>query len=317
MKKLIITFTIVLFFISQIRSQNVGINTITPEAALDIYGDVIFRTVNIVADDGITLSMDINGTKSSYYRVAGPTADFTIAGIIAGIDGRTITLFNRSGFTMQLNNEDVSASLTDQIVTGNNVDLAISNKGIVTLQYDGTEEKWIVKSSSKIVPGPPGGYPVHTIGESYGGGIVFYVYEGGQHGLIAATADLGGAARWYGGSQTNTCARAEGVGAGLKNTAIIIANQGPVDGSTFAARICNEYSITVDGVTYGDWYLPSKFELNLLYLQKDVVGGFGTQYYWSSSEADNATAWAQYFVAGTIANHTKFNGRFIRAIRSF
>src|ERR1035437_7698879 len=27
-------------------------------------------------------------------------------------------------------------------------------------------------------------YQVHTIGESDGGGIVFYVYDGGQHGLI-------------------------------------------------------------------------------------------------------------------------------------
>jgi len=316
MKKLIAIIATCFFISSSLLSQNVGINNTNPDAALDIYGDVIFRVVNIIADDGITLSMNINSTKSSYYRVAGPTADFTIAGIVAGIDGRTITLFNRSGFAMQLNNEDVSASLTDQIVTGNNADLIISNKGIVTLQYDAAEEKWIVKSSSKIVPGPTGGYPVHMIGESYGGGIVFYVYDGGQHGLIAGTADLG-AARWHGGSQTNTCARAEGVGAGLKNTAIVVANQGPVDGSTFAARICNEYSITVADVTYGDWYLPSKFELNLLYLQKDVVGGFGNQYYWSSSEADNVTAWAQYFVAGTIANHTKFNIRFVRPIRSF
>jgi hypothetical protein len=127
----------------------VGINTTTPEAALDIYGDVIFRTVGIVAADGINLALDINSTKSSYYRLAGPTADFTIAGIMAGIDGRMITLFNRSGFTMQLNNEDASANLTDQIVTGTNADLTIGNKGIVTLQYDATEEKWIVRSSSK------------------------------------------------------------------------------------------------------------------------------------------------------------------------
>jgi len=156
MKKLIATFTIVLFFTSRILSQNVGINTTNPEASLDVYGDVIFRTVTISADDGITYAFDINTTKSSYYRVSGPTADFTLAGIIAGIDGRTITLFNRSGFSMQLNNEDPFAALTDQIVTGTNADLIIVNKGIVTLQYDGTEEKWIVKSSSKGSGGPGG-----------------------------------------------------------------------------------------------------------------------------------------------------------------
>ena len=149
MKKLIAILAASLFFTSTLLSQNVGINTTNPEAALDIYGDVIFRTVSMVVGDGITLSLDINNTKSSYYRVEGPTSDFTIASIIAGIDGRTITLFNRSGFTMQLNNEDVGATLTEQIVTGTNANLIIGNKGVITLQYDGTEAKWIVKSSSK------------------------------------------------------------------------------------------------------------------------------------------------------------------------
>ena len=131
----------------------------------------------------------------------------------------------------------------------------------------------------------------HFIGESYGGGIVFYVYDNGQNGLIAATADQSKGIRWYGGSNTNTRARANGVGAGLKNTAIIIANQGPVDGGAFAATVCNEYSVTVGGINYGDWYLPSQHELNLLYLQKNVVGGFANDYYWSSIENDDENAW--------------------------
>lgn len=155
MKKLIVSLTTLLLSVS-LFSQNVGINTTNPEAALDVYGDVIFRTVSITATDGITYAMDINNTRSSYYRITGPTTDFTIAGIIAGIDGRTITLFNRSGFAMQLNNEDPFTTLTDQIVTGTGADLMISNKGVITLQYDGTEEKWIVKSSSKGAGGPGG-----------------------------------------------------------------------------------------------------------------------------------------------------------------
>ncbi|MEK7275563.1 MAG: hypothetical protein AAB110_09935, partial [Candidatus Desantisbacteria bacterium] len=76
----------------------------------------------------------------------------------------------------------------------------------------------------------------HYIGESYGGGIVFYVYDNGQHGLIAATADQGTNTTWYAGSYTNTMAKAtNGVGAGKANTAIIIANQGYGDGTTYAA----------------------------------------------------------------------------------
>ena len=160
---------------------------------------------------------------------------------------------------------------------------------------------------------------VHFIGESYGAGIVFYVYDNGQHGLIAATADQNGVAtiKWYGGSYTNTRARADGVGAGFKNTAIIIANQGPVDGNAFAATVCNEYSVTVAGVTYADWYLPSKYELNLLYLQKTVVGGFANDYYWSSTEFDNNNAWQQYFSSGFMFYYYKWDLDRVRAVRAF
>ena len=157
----------------------------------------------------------------------------------------------------------------------------------------------------------------HYIGESYGGGIVFYVYDKGQHGLIAATADQSTGIRWYGGSNTNTRARADGVGAGLKNTSIIIANQGPVDGNVFAATVCNEYSITVGGVTYGDWYLPS---FNLLYLQENVVGGFASDYYWSSSEyGPNSIygAYSQIFHDGLQGFGPKAAAYYVRAVRAF
>ena len=157
----------------------------------------------------------------------------------------------------------------------------------------------------------------HYIGESYGGGKVFYVYDNGKHGLIAATSDQSSGIRWYGGSNTNTRARADGVGAGLKNTALIIANQGAFDGNAFAATVCNEYSVTVDGVKYGDWYLPSKYELNLLYLQKSVVGGFANFNYWSSTEIAAAAAWCQLFYNGYQVNYDKRTLIYVRAIRSF
>ena len=161
------------------------------------------------------------------------------------------------------------------------------------------------------------GGTTHYIGESYGGGIVFYVFDNGQHGLIAATSDQSDA-RWYGGSYTNTCARADGVGAGLKNTAIIIANQGPVDGNTFAARICNEYTVTVGGVTYGDWYLPSKHELNLMYLQMEAIGNFEPSRYWSSTEVSSNYAWSQYFADGSQSSTVnKPSSGVVRPIRLF
>jgi hypothetical protein len=160
----------------------------------------------------------------------------------------------------------------------------------------------------------------HAIGESYGGGIVFYVYDNGKHGLIAATADVSSSMRWYAGTLTNTLAKADGIGAGVKNTSIIIASQGYGDGATYSARLCNEYKVTVDGVTYGDWYLPSKHELNLLYLQKTVVGGFATtntSYYTSSTEETSQYVWGQNFGTGVQTNYSKSYLDNIRPIRAF
>lgn len=159
----------------------------------------------------------------------------------------------------------------------------------------------------------------HYIGESYGGGIVFYVYEGGAHGLIAATTDQNTAISWYNGINKVTGATGDGIGAGAMNTAIIISTQ-ISDNQTgnFAAKVCADYTLTVDGVTYGDWYLPSKKELYLLYLQKAVVGGFPeSMNYWSSTEGGNASAWGMYFYFGSQNNNDKFNGNAVRAIRAF
>ena len=151
---------------------------------------------------------------------------------------------------------------------------------------------------------------VHTIGESYGGGIVFHLTADGQHGLIAAVYDQSTGVQWYNGSNTLTNAVRDDVFAGQFNTERIIINQGV---GSYAAQICAYYQ----GGSYGDWYLPSKYELNLLYQQKDVVGGFVNDEYWSSSEDSALNAWSQYFGNGAQHNWDKIIIRHVRAIRAF
>jgi hypothetical protein len=51
------------------------------------------------------------------------------------------------------------------------------------------------------------------------------------------------------------------IGYGLSNTLRII-NQGNNNPDTSAAALANSYTVTVDGVTYNDWALPSRDELN-------------------------------------------------------
>jgi hypothetical protein len=85
----------------------------------------------------------------------------------------------------------------------------------------------------------------------------------------------------------------------------------------FAARICAIYTVTAGGITYGDWYLPSSHELNLLYLQKEVVGGFENDHYWSSSESVATAAYYQNFTSGFQGIEVKSNTNRVRAIRAF
>jgi hypothetical protein len=69
--------------------------------------------------------------------------------------------------------------------------------------------------------------------------------------------------------------------------------------------------------TYGDWYLPSKYELNLLYLKKSVVGGFANWYYWSSTELESGWSSLQYFANGVNYRVNKNLTYAVRAIRAF
>jgi hypothetical protein len=204
-------------------------------------------------------------------------------------------------------------------LTANNVLLGNGTSAVQTVA-PGTTGNVLTSNgttwTSAVASGGGGG--AHTIGESYGGGIVFYVYDGGQHGLIAATADQSTGIRWYNGTYRYTGTTGDGLGAGAMDTAMIVATQ-IADNQTgnFAAKVCADYSVTVGGVTYGDWYLPSKYELNLLYLQETVVGGFGISNYWSSSEVINTNAWVQSFADGNQGYFPKATTFYVRAVRAF
>jgi len=164
----------------------------------------------------------------------------------------------------------------------------------------------------------------HSIGESFGGGIVFYVWDNGRHGLIAATSNLsfGGTTGFTWGPTANyVMAIRNGINAGMSNTERIIIKQGAGIGN-YAAMVAAHYSFNGNGWgDYGDWYLPSKYELQLLFKQKNVVGGFtNTTYVWSSTEADDKTAYTLNFFSstGTVQAEPKnLNPRSVRAIRSF
>jgi len=209
----------------------------------------------------------------------------------------------------------------------NTADDYIKNKPTIPAAADGSETK-VTAGTNVTVTGSgttaspyvvnATGATTLTIGQSYQGGIIFWLDATGQHGLIAATADQSTGIQWYNGTFRYTGTTGDGLYAGAMNTSMTVATQ-MADNQTgnFAAKVCADYSVTVSGVTYGDWYLPSKYELNLLYLQKVAVGGFASAYYWSSTENDSNDAWLQYFGIGTQYYFNKSNTYYVRAVRAF
>jgi hypothetical protein len=165
--------------------------------------------------------------------------------------------------------------------------------------------------------------PVLTIGQSYQGGVIGYLFLPGdpgydakvQHGLIAAPSDQSASIVWWNGSYTTTGATATALGSGNDNTNTIVASQGT---GNYAAKIC--YDLVLGG--YSDWYLPSKDELHKLYINRVAIGGFSNGYYWNSSEKAFNHAFSHIFANGNEDPtfywfFTKNSELSLRAVRSF
>ena len=134
-----------------------------------------------------------------------------------------------------------------------------------------------------VVNATGGGSPTYTIGLwPELGGYVFWVSADGKHGLVAETQDQG-TATWY---------EAQNL-------------------------ISNPSNHSLNGQKFRDWRMPTKHELNEIYLQQVVVGGFAFNFYWSSTEEDNDNAWIQYFNDGYQTNFLKVLNYLVRSVRAF
>jgi hypothetical protein len=150
--------------------------------------------------------------------------------------------------------------------------------------YNGTEWTNMIGGTASNV--------ILKIGDEYQGGKVAYIkvlgdpgYDANtQHGIIASNDEW--TARWGCNGTTLPGASGTDLGTGAQNT-LDIVNECPEAG--IAARICNDYSTTFDGVVYSDWHLPSIRELQLILANRQAIGGFNSPYilYWSSSQNGN------------------------------
>lgn len=126
--------------------------------------------------------------------------------------------------------------------------------------------------------------PVYTIGlQPELGGYVFWVSTDGKQGLVAETQDQSSVSTWY-NAQDN---------------------------------ISNPSNHSTNGQKFRDWRMPTKYELNEMYVQRVAIGGFNSSY-WSSTESETTnSAWRQSSVDGYQNAPNKNNALSVRAVRAF
>ena len=83
------------------------------------------------------------------------------------------------------------------------------------------------------------------------------------------------------------------------------------------AYACSKYYTQTS--KQGEWYLPSKIELDLLYrnLKDKIIATGSAGWHWSSSQYNNYYAWYQRSSDGYQSNYDKNRTGSVRAVRAF
>ena len=128
--------------------------------------------------------------------------------------------------------------------------------------------------------------PIYTVNTFYAelGGYVIQISPNGNHGLVVAMQDQG-TSNWY---EANDL-------------------------------LSNASNHDADGKEFSDWRLPTRRELNLMYVVYNNGNGasLNSFYYWSSTEYGNDYAWEQGFSPGGQSTINKDYTNSVRAVRAF
>ncbi len=163
-------------------------------------------------------------------------------------------------------------------------------------------------------PGPAGGFVFYDAGKiqvstypDKDGNNVSYTWR-----YLEAAPENYGFKQW--GSSGSYDTKTD-IGEGKNNTMKLMGNV-TEECSFPAAKACVEYSKTVDGVVYDDWFLPSGDELEKVYNYLPENEKNEDAYFWSSSEGPNGSALYSKASEG-LKPRSRFEGAHVRPVRAF
>jgi hypothetical protein len=273
-------------------------------------------TISVAAIAGVTAPVQGATPVTTTTAGTGYTGTVTWSGTpasfaLATTYTATITLTPTSGYTLT----GVTANFFT--VAGATSVTNSANAGVITAVFPATASTYAVGNT-----GPGGGiiYYVDSAGFSCGADLASTCNYLEAAPTTGASAWTDVRRSWSTGehNQSLNVANATGtaIGTGYKNSVAIVAQSGNV-AATSAAVEARAYR---GPNNLSDWFLPSKDELNQLYLRKTDVGGFsGAKYFWSSSQStiSNPRAYDQFFLNGVQDYYGKSGLEYVRPVRAF
>ena len=149
------------------------------------------------------------------------------------------------------------------------------------------------------------------VGERYGGGIVFHVTDEGRHGLIHAVVEDAKRKQRQPRIHADTIDFRGGVGAGRIMTEPMIRDKKGRGGEVRVYALNQEDHLS-------DWYLPTRYDLNLLYLNRAVIGGYSDfARGWKKPEVSIVNTWFYSFTTGARFTNGKDDAIYVRVLRKF
>ena len=228
---------------------------------------------------------------------------------ISGIDAPTPVSINGDG-SSEFRINGGSWVTSGDIEDGQSLELRLTSSASATTLHSatvnvgGVSEQWDVTTGNDPCSGSP------SVGTTCADGSIYAGTTVGGVALYAAPADETGTKVWATVYQNNPGARS--LSDGQANHEVIVTNR--TLSQYPAIEACEDLN-AANYLGYDDWYLPAKDELNVLYGNKQAIGGFGTGRYWSSSEGDNVKARSQRFDVGNRLNGNKSGTYAVRCVR--